>query len=518
LPIPKADFSTSNPACSPLTINLINNSSNYNYLWDFGDGTATDTARTPSHTFVNDTTFVKTFTVKLVVSSFIGCSDTAIQYQTVYPLSNYKINAKDSICNENLLNLFTIPGANTYQWDFGDGNTLAGEYSVTHNYVNTQSTDTVFTASLITTNYFGCKDTTTKQIVINPKPTAAFNAQVTASDAFTVEINNSSQNATIFAWEFGDGSSSTDDSGLLQHTYPEPSISPKEYTIQLIVQNNYGCSDTLIQKVSLIYPPPVADFDSSFQGCVPLTVTFINKTKYANSYQWDFGDGSTSTQSNAEHTYTETGAFRVSLTATGVGGQSVATPKTVTVHEKPVVNFNVNPYVVILPDQAITTENLSENGVSYLWNFGDTTTSTEENPRHIYTIEGTYYITLTVTTDKQCVVSYTNPQGVEVRKGGEMTFPTAFIPNTSGPNGGNWWSSSNVNEIFHPLSSGVMDYHLYIYNRWGELVFVSNDIKIGWDGYYRGTLCKQDVYIWKAEGHYSNLKQFSISGDVLLLR
>jgi len=68
------------------------------------------------------------------------------------------------------------------------------------------------------------------------------------------------------------------------------------------------------------------------------------------------------------------------------------------------------------------------------------------------------------------------------------------------------------------MAEGVVEYNLYIYNRWGELMFESKDVDVGWDGYYNGKLCPQDVYIWKVEGKFINGKTFEKTGDVTLLR
>jgi len=73
-------------------------------------------------------------------------------------------------------------------------------------------------------------------------------------------------------------------------------------------------------------------------------------------------------------------------------------------------------------------------------------------------------------------------------------------------------------DIFHPVSKGVIQYELLIYNRWGELIFKSDDLGCGWNGYIDGTLAKQDVYVWKSQGKFSNGRAFEMAGDVTLIR
>ncbi|MDP4227104.1 MAG: gliding motility-associated C-terminal domain-containing protein, partial [Bacteroidota bacterium] len=98
--------------------------------------------------------------------------------------------------------------------------------------------------------------------------------------------------------------------------------------------------------------------------------------------------------------------------------------------------------------------------------------------------------------------------------------PSAFTPNPNGSSNGRYNRNDYSNDVFYPIviMNGIQDYHMEIYNRWGVLVFESNDIEIGWDGYYKGKLLTQDVYIYRVSGFYNNGKRFSFAGDVLLMR
>lgn len=100
----------------------------------------------------------------------------------------------------------------------------------------------------------------------------------------------------------------------------------------------------------------------------------------------------------------------------------------------------------------------------------------------------------------------------------DIKVPTAFTPNENGPSGGMYDINSLTNDIFFPYSAGVKDYTLSIFNRWGELIFETKDFKQGWDGYYRGKLCPQAMYVWKIDLIWDNGKKFNKVGDVTLLR
>jgi len=99
-----------------------------------------------------------------------------------------------------------------------------------------------------------------------------------------------------------------------------------------------------------------------------------------------------------------------------------------------------------------------------------------------------------------------------------IKFPNAFTPNSNGPTNGYYTPGIPNNDVFHPEYKGVVEYHLSIFNRRGELIFESNDINVGWDGYINDRLAAQGVYIWKARGKYSNGDNFEKFGNVMLIK
>ena len=144
--------------------------------------------------------------------------------------------------------------------------------------------------------------------------------------------------------------------------------------------------------------------------------------------------------------------------------------------------------------------------------------STEKNPTYTYKKLGNYDVRLRVTSENGCTDDTLVKAGVKVVGEGVLKFPNAFIPNSYGANGGVYEMPDYKNEVFHPISEGVVTYKLLIYNRWGEKLFESNDVNIGWDGYYKGKLCEQGVYVYRAMGRFTNGKTFDVRGDVTLLR
>jgi gliding motility-associated-like protein len=253
-----------------------------------------------------------------------------------------------------------------------------------------------------------------------------------------------------------------------------------------------------------------------YAGCAPLTVSFQNNSLYGDTYDWDFDDGGTSTDFEPQHTYTEPGIYQVRLRVSGEGGEDFAYHE-VEPYRLPVVDFEVEPDSVMLPDEITKTFNFSEYGERYLWDFGDGTESTEKEPIHLYTELGVYDVTLQVWTEYECTASLTIPEAVTVIGKGIIKFPNAFAPNLDGPVEGWYDVTDKTNQVFFPMHDGVTEYELLIYSRWGELIFESHDVNYGWNGYNKGELCAQGVYVWQVRGHYSTGKTFKLSGDVTLL-
>lgn len=283
--------------------------------------------------------------------------------------------------------------------------------------------------------------------------------------------------------------------------------------------DRFGCeaSDTI--HIEVIMPPaPVADFMPDTTGCSPLLVHFRNKSKAVESLLWDFGDKTFSSELNPSHTYFIPGNYIVRLTVTNITGQSTHSVA-ISVYQDPTAQFSIYPTDVINNSQIVVFTNFSYFGVSWLWNFGDGTTSTEENPWHKYEFEGTYNVILDVTSQEGCLDSmkYKTPVVVAF-KTGEIKFPNAFKWNLSGPTGG-YWNETQLNDnTFRPFFENVMDYKLQIFNRWGVLIYESHDVNKGWDGYFgNGNLAVQGVYVWKVTGQYADGSYFDKVGDVTFL-
>ena len=353
--------------------------------------------------------------------------------------------------------------------------------------------------------------------MVYPVPSAAFQATPFTQqfpDA-TVTLNNTSGPGNwLYGWTYGDGQVSAQQQPGT-HTYGTYG----SFTITLIVTGTF-CADTATQVVTITPPLPTASFIGQGEGCVPLTVSFTNTSLSGLSYQWNFGDGGTSTADNPTYIYNVPGVYTVSLTAFGIGGgvNTAIKVDSVVVHPRANAFFVLQPDHVIVPSQPVFTYNLSANASSYVWDFGDGTTSADFNPVHYYTQAGTFDVTLIANNEWNCPDTFTVVGATTGEVSGDLEFPNAFTPNSSGPTDGLYDATSYENDFFFPKYEGVEKYNLEIFNRWGELVFVSNDVRRGWDGWYKGHPAKQDVYVWKCQATFSDGRETVLKGDLTLLR
>jgi PKD repeat protein len=261
-----------------------------------------------------------------------------------------------------------------------------------------------------------------------------------------------------------------------------------------------------------------ADFEMSRQeGCAPLTVDFINKSENAVSQSWIFGDGGSSDVANPGYVFDEPGEYSVTLKITGTDGKEYSASSTVTVYTTPKAHFEIDNNVTITSGQPVYFYNYSRDADYYEWDFGDQTRSNLAEPVHYYDSPGSYDVKLKVWTENRCYDSVTILNAFTPTKQ-EVIFPNAFTPNMNGPVGGYYQLNDPKNEVFHPVITGdVVEYELKIFNRAGYQVFESNDVNIGWDGYYKEQLGAQGVYIWKARVRFVNGKTIVRSGDVTLI-
>jgi PKD repeat protein len=530
---PSALYSkTPNDGCTPMTVSFTKDMTGIaSFSWDFDDGSPAETAEAnPSHTFTNSNpSTIGYYNVKLTVHSPGGCIETYTSVVTVYPAIDATFTPdKNTICSNSPVIVTTMPGASKYFWDFGDGVSGYFTNTINHVYTNTTAAPISRTITLTTTSFYNCTAVKSMNVTIMPVPVAQFTASPVSQFfkdsgnpvAFT---NTTNAGAWTWLWKFGDGTTSNTQSP--SHTYTALGT----YDVVLNVTNE-TCSDSVKRQISVTPLPPVAAFDPVLSGCSPLTIepnnTSANTNTPGTSYLWDFGDGGVSTSKNPSYTYFTPGIYRVELKVTGPGGVSTVS-QVVNAYQSPKANFDLSPTTVFVNDEKVKFFNLTQGADSYLWEFGDGDTSKTKEPYHKYMTEGVYDVTLWAYlhnvvngVNVVCSDKYLMSPGVTVEPAGTLRFSTVFTPNKDGeinidhlPTGG-----TEIDQFFFPpIREKVIEYKLQIFNRLGVLIFESRDINIPWNGYYKGKLCEQGVYVWYVEGKYANGMPFKKVGDITLL-
>lgn len=285
--------------------------------------------------------------------------------------------------------------------------------------------------------------------------------------------------------------------------------------------DRFGCDNSDTIHIEVLLPPlPTAYWLPDTSGCTPLVVQFRNLSTDGDSYVWDFGDRTYSIEENPVHTYYVAGSYIVRLTVTNIIGSRFH-QGIITAYQSPSAKFSAYPTTVVNNEQIVRFDNYSEFGITYLWDFGDGNTSTDEDAYHQYESPGSYNVKLWVTSVDGCLDSteLTTPIVVDW-KTGSIKFPNAFKWNESGPTGGYWKDGlyEEMDEVFRPHFENVIEYKLQIFNRWGTLIYESDDLYKGWDGYFNtGDLAPQGVYVWKVTGRYADGNYFDKVGDVTFL-
>ncbi len=475
-PQPIAEFTFTPPLCA-YQVSFQNNSQNAtSYLWNFGDGVL-GSGINVSHLFSSSGNFLVT-----LISQQGFCADSISQTITIYesPVSAF---AGQAICDMEYSLVNISNGGVSYAWDFGDGSG-----SPATNPTHTYSIPGNFIITLITTNQYGCEDTTQQMITINNNPIADYTLS-SFPCSLQVSFQNSSTYATSYLWDFDDGTFSTD--ALPVHTY----LYSGTYDIKLVA-NPGGCPDSITQTVT-VNRPPVAGF-SFLENC-SFDIQFLNSSDSATIYNWNFGDGVSAVPSPL-HSFSTIGGHDVTLVALNNAGCADSLTRQIDVVVYSEATFISTYDTCLMQAQFIST---SVNAGSYNWSFGDGKSSAENNPLHEYRFPGNF--DLVFITNRGTLCADTITQAFDATPVPEHGF---YVPNCFTPNG------DGLNEQFRILDFGNCNiYHLMIFNRWGQMIFETDDLSQSWDGSYKGVPVPEDVYAYVLSGK-DKFKQ----GSVLVLK
>ena len=471
------------------SVNLIYTCLPNSLNWNFGD------ANSGTNNIAQQVTITKHLYLnkgKKLVSLVLKVGElTDTIFKVIYVIMPSPINLGNDtlICLGDSLILNAGTTFTSYVWSTGDTNSIIVADSTANYFV-------------WVTDKNGCKNNDSIRVDILPLPIVSF-AFNNVCENDTVYFSNLSSNGN-YHWDWGDQSSST--AKETYHVYNNASL----YTINLITTDQFGCIDSLSQNIT-VYPLPSISIDAdTLMGCQPLSVNFSTTSLNADSFYWSFGDGITSKDTTPSHLFSQSGEYDISLTATSKYGciTNLVAPQFINVFSLPTAAFTTSPDY---PDQLsslIQFSNTASNDVvAWQWFFGDGESDGDENPLHMYRDTGTFNLTQIVINTNGC--SDTSYQQIHV----DPVY-TFYVPNSFTPNG------DGYNDYFIPkgIKIDTPTFYMDIYDRWGQLIFSTNDFFKGWDGKINNNIAPLGVYVWKINFKEESGKRHSYKGDVTLLR
>ncbi|RYY31022.1 MAG: PKD domain-containing protein [Chitinophagaceae bacterium] len=391
-----ANFSptAANTCQAPFAVTLNNQSSgpgNLTYNWQLGNGT-TSNVQSPAAVY----TTPGTYSIRLITTSDYGCADT-VQQDIPFTNNTTAFTAPDTTCLNIAVNFVnnSSPAPLSSTWDFGDG-TVSGSGSPQHTYDSVG----VYAVKLIN-NYGNCVDSVIRNITVGPKPTVDFSSVASASckAPFTVQFQNQTPNSTAWIWDFGDGTSSTEQNP--SHTYNGLG----QFDITLTATFNGGCQNTIVKPIFVKLAEPTASISNlPAGGCVPYTFTpvaAVNAVDGVATWFWNFGDGTTSSAANPTHVYNTPGSYDITLRITTTTGctREVVYPAGVKAGRPITADFSADKFDVCA-SEPVTFTDLSPGADEWFWQFGDGTVSNEQNPVHIFQDTGFMSVSLTALSNR----------------------------------------------------------------------------------------------------------------------
>jgi gliding motility-associated-like protein len=457
-PIPTVNAGADQTICAGTSITL-NGAGANTYSWN--NGVTNGTAFTP----------LASATYTVTGTSTGGCSNTDQVTVTVDPLPSVNAGGNQSICAGTAVTL-SGSGASIYTWNNG----------VTNGIPFTPSATTTYTVT--GTSASGCINTDQVLVTVNPIPTVFAGNDISICDGQTATLTGSG--AASYTW----------DNGAINGVAFTP-ITGTTYTVT--GTSAAGCINTDQVNVTVNPIPNVTFAPDTTEGCAPLTVNFTNSTPNATNCVWTMSDGSIINGCGTiSNTFTMPGCYDVTLTTTSNNGcvSSFTSTNLICIEDSPNAGFTTSNSILTDYNTNVIFNNTSTGAYQYLWDFGDNSATTVlVDPSHDYVSAGygTFGVTLYAFSPLGCVDSAFAT--IQINEPIIFYVPNSFTPDFD-----------DYNQTFQPIfTSGYdpFDFTMLIYNRWGELIFETHDVTIGWDGSYGSNreidLVQEGSYNWKIE-------------------
>jgi gliding motility-associated-like protein len=422
-----------------------------------------------------------------------GCVNTDQVTVTVNPLPTINAGLDLNVCEGTAVTL-SASGGSTYAWTSSVVNGVSFTPPVGTNTYTVTGTDVN-----------NCVNSDQVSVIVDPIPTVFAGNDIVVCEGQTVTLTASG--ASTYTW----------DNGISNGAVFTPSVGTLVYTVTGTTPA--GCIDT--DQVSVtVNPNPIVSFiPGEALGCAPFTTSLTNTTPDSQNCIWAISNGTVITGcGTVPVTFSQPGCFDVTLTTTSTNGctSAMTAENLICVEAPPVAGFAPSSNQLSTLNTEVQFSNLSVGATDYDWTFGvGGDNSTDENPTYTYPNdeEGQYTVTLIATSPLGCQDTATSI--IQIYE--ELIF---YVPNTFTPD------NDNYNPVFQPVfTSGFdpQDYVLYIYNRWGELIFESRNAEVGWNGSYGSNgeikMCQDGTYTWKIEFKVTRWDERRVSiGHVNLIR
>ena len=507
-PSPVAVISSNNNVCANDSVNFISNSTTSTgfiagHLWEFGNG---DTSILQNVDYLYDTSGV--YTVTLTVTSSTGCSDSTSTTINIRPTPEVNFTTQNVCLNDTTFfeNLTTLSNGQIIgnAWNFGDGNS-SNAFEPSHVY----TAPGTYQVTLTHTSDYGCIDSSQQIAIVHDLPQLSFTPSLINGDSCSVPqtylFTNNSTNSIQYNWDFD----YSNNPGVNTSALTSPSFTftaPGVYRIALFGETAFGCIDSLFTTILVRDGVNARHTINPIDGCEPLDVVFQDTSIYTNtldtiaSIQWFFGDGSNLIQATApfiyNHTYTSFGTYSVFSVVTMTSGcRDTSAITIINVYPTPSADFSINR-VNINTRRFQNQTTYVDSSITYSWTFSDGQSSSDESPTMTFEPSNTGLDSIRAClkvinsfgcSDSICKSFWVWPTNLIV--------PNAFAPELN---------YVGEDAIFLPKGHSLDQYEIWIYDKWGNQVWYSNDIDPvikspaeGWDGTFNGEPLPMGVYAWK---------------------
>ena len=443
-------------------------------------------------------------TYTLTVTDADGCTATASVTITEPTKLVVTASGPQTDCSGAPANLFSTATGGTapyiYSWSPAGG--------TTSNTTTNPLSSTTYTVTVTDAN--GCVTKATLFVFVDAPLTLSISGNTSVCPGGTINL--------IASGAGGDG--------IYHYVWLPSNLTTQSVTFNptkdttVTVELTDGCNSgmaTLTVPINVDPLPKISFSSDIYTGCVPLCIQFRNMTTIPSGgisqWEWNFGNGDSSKLTDPLYCYKDTGVYSVSLTATSDSGCSstLKVLNLITVYPPPTANFTYspNPINIMNPQVQFTDQSTGKYTISeWYWTFGQGDSSSFlQNPEHTYTDTGTFCAHLMVVDIHGCIDSVTNCLVVN-------PLFTFYIPDAFSPNG------DGLNDVFMPKGTYIKTYEMYIYDRWGQKLFHTTNINVGWDGTVNGgnTISQEDTYVYLINITDSQDEQHSYTGKVTLIK